>query len=153
MIWLDTPSIFGYKGIKEPVWLSSSGSENFSIVGFLNSTEPVFLTSGIPAIATASPFLNLVSIYWGPNHFALISPVSSLITNVAILNLDFVVNTETFLTSPKIVISLVISGVMDLIFDNWDLSICLFGKNLKTSIEKDSNDKEMNNIKKSEGKR
>ena len=29
----------------------------------------------------------------------------------------------------------------------------IFAKNLKTSIEKDSNHKEMNNIKKSEGKR
>ena len=60
---LDKPSIFGYIGIKEPVSFSSSKSENFSIVAFLNSIDPVFLTSGIPEIATESSFLNLVSIY------------------------------------------------------------------------------------------
>ena len=49
--------------MRDPVSLSSSRSENFSIVAFLNSIEPVFLTSGIPEIATESSFLNLVSIY------------------------------------------------------------------------------------------
>ena len=37
--------------------------------------------------------------------------------NVAILNLVFVVNTDTSVTSPKIVISLLISEVIELIFD------------------------------------
>ena len=60
---LDTPSTFGYMGIKDPVSLSSSISANFSIVGFLNSIDPVFLISGFPERATSSPSLNLDSIY------------------------------------------------------------------------------------------
>ena len=60
---LDTPSTFGYIGIKDPVSLNSSISANFSIVGFLNSIDPVFLISGFPERATSSPSLNLDSIY------------------------------------------------------------------------------------------
>ena len=38
-------------------------SENFSIVGFLNSMLPVFLTSGLPESAILSSVLYLVSMY------------------------------------------------------------------------------------------
>ena len=49
-------------------------SANFSIVGFLNSIEPVFLISGLPDKATSSPSLKRDSIYWGPNHLAFTFP-------------------------------------------------------------------------------
>ena len=76
------------------------------MAGFLNSTVPVFFTSGTPAIATISSFLYRLAIYWGPNHLALASPVSSLIVKVVILSLVLVVKTDTSVIFPKIVISL-----------------------------------------------
>ena len=50
-------------GIKDPVSFNSSISENFSIVGFLNSTLPVFLISGLPDNAIFSSVLYRVSMY------------------------------------------------------------------------------------------
>ena len=91
--------------MNEPVSERSCSDEKDSITGFLNSTVPVFLTSGTPATATISSFLNLLSMYWGPNHFALAIPVSSLIVKVVILSLVFVVKTEISVILPNIVIS------------------------------------------------
>ena len=117
--------------MRAPVSFNSSESKYFSIVAFLNSTEPVFLISGIPDIATVSPALNLVSIYCGPNHFALAAPVSSFTVSVAILNRLRVVNTETSLISTNIVISLISNKFLtSSIVKMLDLSICFLGKNL-----------------------
>ena len=49
--------------MNEPVSERSCSDEKDSITGFLNSTVPVFLTSGTPATATISSFLNLLSMY------------------------------------------------------------------------------------------